>query len=44
MIRLNQEVNISEETICPKILLLGYTKALSKCDGIKAFIAPKMID
>ena len=44
ILRLQQENNLSGETVSPTILLFPYMKALSMCDKLKAFIAPKMTD
>ena len=44
IIRLQQEINLSGETVPPTILLFQYMKALSKSENFKAFIAPKMTD
>ena len=44
ILRIQQEIKISGETVSPTILLLQYMQVLSKCDNLKSFIAPKMID
>ena len=44
IIRLQQEIILSGETVSPTILIFHYMKELSKSDKIKAFIAPKMKD
>ena len=42
--RLQQEINLSVETVSSTRLLLQYMKSLSKCDKIKASINPKLKD
>ena len=42
ILRLQQEVILSGETVSPTRLLFQYMKSLSKSEKIKAFIAPKM--
>ena len=42
ILRLQQEINLSVETVSPTRLLFQYTKALSNSDKLKAFIAPKI--
>ena len=42
IIRIQQEIILSGEMVSPTRLLFHYTKALSKSEKIKAFIAPKM--
>ena len=44
ILRLQQEIILSVETISPTRLLLQYTKELSKRYKLKSFIVPKMID
>ena len=44
VLRLQQEIILSGETVFPTRLLFQYMKALSKSEKIKAFIAPKMTD
>ena len=42
IIRLQQEIIFSGETVSPTRLLFWYIKALSKSDKLKSFIAPNM--
>ena len=42
ILRLQQEINLSVETVFTIRLLFQYMKALSKSDKLKAFISPKM--
>ena len=44
IIRLQQKINLSKETISPTRLLFQYMKALSKIDKLKKFIETKMTD
>ena len=44
IIRLQQETILSGENVSPTRLLFQYTKALSKIDKLRYFIAPKMTD
>ena len=44
IIIIQQEVNLSGETVSPTRLIFHYTQALSKSDKLKAFIALKMTD
>ena len=44
ILRLQQEINLSGETVSTTRLLFQYIKALSNIDEPKAFIAPKMTD
>ena len=42
ILRLQQEIVISGETISPTIIIFHYMKELSKSDKFNAFIAPNM--
>ena len=42
ILRLQQEINLSGETVFTIRLLFQYMKALSKSDKLKAFISTKM--
>ena len=42
LIRLQQKINLSGETVSTTRLLLQYKKEFSKSEKIKAFIVPKM--
>ena len=44
ILRLQQEMILSGETVSPTRIIFQYMKALSKCDKIIAFIAPNMTD
>ena len=44
ILRLQQEIMLSEEIVSPTRLLLQYMKALTKSEKLKAFIAPNMTD
>ena len=44
IIRLQQEIILTVETVSTTILILQYTNTLSKGEKLKAFIAPKMKD
>ena len=44
ILRLQQEIMISGETVSPTRLLLQYMKALTKSEKLKACMAPKMTD
>ena len=44
IIRLQQEIILSGETVSPTIIILQYMKALSNSNKLKEFIAPKMTD
>ena len=44
IIRLKQYTNLSGEIVSPKILIIQYMKALSKCDNLEALITSKMTD
>ena len=43
ILRLQQEIMLSGETVSPKKLLLQYTKESSNINKLKAFIAPNTI-
>ena len=44
ILRLQQEINISVETVSPTILLFHYMRVFSKSNKLKSSIAPKMMD
>ena len=44
ILRLQQEIMLSGEIVSPTRIILHYTKALTKSDKPKEFIAPKMTD
>ena len=44
ILRLQQEIMLSEEIVSPTILLLQYMKALTNSEKLKAFMAPKITD
>ena len=44
IIRLQQEIMFSVETVSPTRILFHYMKALTKSEKLRAFIAPNMID
>ena len=44
ILRLQQEIMLSGETVSPTRLLLRYMKSLTKSEKLKAFMAPKMTD
>ena len=44
ILRLQQEINLSGETVSPKRLVFRYMKALPNIDKLNVFIVPKMID
>ena len=44
IIWIQQDINLSVETVYNKRLLFNYIKALSKCDKGKAFVSPKIAD
>ena len=44
ILRLQQEIKLSGETVAPTILLFRYIKSFSKSHMLKAFIVTRMID
>ena len=44
ILRLQQEIMLSEEIVSPTRIILQYTKTYSKSDKLRALIAPKMTD
>ena len=44
ILRLQQDINLSEETVYPIRLIFHYMKELPKRNKIKSLIAPKMTD
>ena len=44
IIKIQQEIILSGETVSPTKLILQYMKEFSNSDKLKAFIAPKMTD
>ena len=44
ILRLQQEIMLSGETVSTTRIVLYYTKVFSKSDKLRYFIAPKMID